>query len=97
MSDQESLLDHPVAEGLAGFFAIMFALAGPLLGGYLVVKFGFVPQPLASYLFGASMVTVGVILFNRVLHATIVRDWIARFMQWTAARNLPSYHWGDGL
>ncbi len=86
--------EHPAAEGLAGCFALVAALFGPMALGAAVaatVAGGWA----LTYALGAVGALGGVALFNRVLWQTGVHDWVARFVQWAAGYDLGSFSGGE--
>jgi len=94
----ESLLTHPVVEGVAGFFAIVFALLAPIAAGAAVVGLVLVPLTMIEAFFiGVGTTVVGVALFNRILYGTLVYEWIAGFIAWAEARNLTVSTGGEQL
>ncbi len=86
--------EHPAAEGLAGCFALLVALVGPMVAGAglaAVASAGFG----LTYALGVVGALVGVAAFNRVLWQTVVYEWVARFVQWAAGYNLGSFSGGE--
>lgn len=81
----EEFLYHPVAAGMAAAFCLVASLLGPVALGYAAVTTGVVVLPFGlTYLLGAFGALVGFLLFNRVLHGTLVHGWVAEFLGWAS-------------
>lgn len=79
----EDLAYHPVAAGMAAAFALVVSLLGPAAAGFVAVTTGVVVLPFGlTYALGAAAMGVGFLLFNRVLHGTLVYGWVAEFLTW---------------
>lgn len=92
--------DHPATEGLAGCLVLIAAVLAPIVGGYLLAEYviltsGTTDAWLYAYGFGVAGALGGVWLFNRVLWGTIVREWIASFVDWSRRYGIMNVDMGE--